>query len=73
MILLGLVRGLPPPPPPPKKKIAHFDWLIYSVVMVKREPCKTHIGHSGHVHTNTDIFETAYIFFYLDSCGWDKP
>ena len=31
--------------------------------MVKREPCKTHIGHSGHVHTNTDIFETAYIFF----------
>ena len=40
--------------------------------MVKREPCKTHLDHSGHVHSNTGIFETAY--FYPDSCGRDpKP
>ena len=33
--------------------------------MVKREPCETHIGHSGHVHTNTDILKPHIYFFIL--------
>ena len=51
------------------KKTALFEWVTYRVAIVKREPCKTHLGHSGHVHTNTDIFETTQFFIRIRVYG----